>query len=711
MTSTQQNGIEDRNVGGLHTVSPLPKSSAPAEPTTADIRQISYDAITIESSPKVSHHKDDTMLRKLRADRVLKSFCEDISDSDDDVGESSVMSRRVSTVSNLVQTDKPLISTPPKVDSYRKHVSHSDEDIVVDSPGVPAQLSKQAHKPSNSVISAKDDGFNLLDDDANKSTRAKPIQPSLFVPFDEDEDSSLSSIIPVAMKSPSYSKGNKSKDVHETGDDEDTPSIVRHDVILSSSSSSDDEESLVAVSHKAPKQLPENYEFDKRLITTSVGHANPFLKKLIKNASTTREKHDHLRKQRERERLDEQFARSIEQQERDHEVTMDVVQEEDETIDFTSSPDFDEKAPSSFSFSKNKVLHASTSDNQRSTTRTVSSSSMNSTTTRNTTGKKTPAEKRLEKEELRRWKDANTVTRKKEDLLSEMVISIPDSVLSLIKSKQCEEILFGIEIREYHKGDPFITWQRKVNAEYDQVTDSFMPTSPRVIEEDKCCLVYDAKDFVTIMSMETILNKLNRFKKDNPRFSTIVIMLIGWDQLVQKVKNAENRRYTERIRGSSVEDPNKRRKKKQSLEEQLNLEELETTLAQLKVYGFRIFTTKNVHETTVWLQSFTYAIAQARYDKLVRHPEFANVGNIKSGKDIRDTYFKMLLELKFVTEPRAKRITNNFPSLSSLYQTVQQCNGRLPYGDDGRAVMNTNIESTIIKLFKSHDDKELLHMD
>lgn len=63
-------------------------------------------------------------------------------------------------------------------------------------------------------------------------------------------------------------------------------------------------------------------------------------------------------------------------------------------------------------------------------------------------------------------------------------------------------------------------------------------------------------------------------------------------------------------------------------------DQIEAEVAQLQVNGFKVFPTKTTHETLLWLKSFTYTISSARYDKVERNPDLANIGTIKSGVNI-----------------------------------------------------------------------------
>lgn len=481
-----------------------------------------------------------------------------------------------------------------------------------------------------------------------------------------------------------------------TGEEEDV-AISEHNVILSSSPIKENDYTSSIGSIRAAKpsksvippmvlQKAKAYDYDKRLMSSE--KSNRFLDKLISNASSTRERYEKQRREREKE-----------------------IQARATSIP-SSSP---ASSPARSTPSKRPATYEGITAVDLEPSRMANVASLARPAARSKTGSvvqakaqeraQNKATKQQHRDELRRLKEANKVTRTKEQLLDEMIMDIPKIVFSTIKHKKCESELDGIETRESFREDPYVSWQRKVTSKYDTVTDSFIPTSPHVIDEGKCCLVYNVKDFASMMQMETLLSKFKKFRRDHPEFDCIVIMIVEWEQLIQRLKNAENRQYTARMRDGEPEPQKKKRKA--SVEDSLSLKEMEDTISELQVAGFRIFTTKSIHESTIWLKSFTHAIAGARYDKLERNPEFANVGAIKSGKDSQDTYFQMLLQLKFMTEVRAQRVMSVMPTLKSLHKCVKS--GRLPLGKDGKTAMNSNVEASVIKLLTTKDDDELLN--
>lgn len=343
-----------------------------------------------------------------------------------------------------------------------------------------------------------------------------------------------------------------------------------------------------------------------------------------------------------------------------------------------------------------------------------------------------------EKQNRQLYQDANRVNRKKDDLLTEMIIKIPQQVIRDFKGNDHTLELAPIEIQEVSNPENIICWSRKTRAIYDSETDSFKPSPLQILDEKICVFVYTASEFLQMLEMETLVTKFNEVILRNKNFNNFIILINGYDQILQKLKTQENRKYTAKVRSrmepvptAPMEDENsgvanadefepgkrsrggrggRRRKTKAAPRSNTissySSDQIEAEVAQLQVNGFKVFPTKTTHETLLWLKSFTYTISSARYDKVERNPDLANIGTIKSGVNTHDTYLKMLLQFKFMTEVKANRIIDELPTLLHLYNAVNQ--NRLPTGPDGKPLMMSNIQSSIMKLFSTMNDSELL---
>jgi len=341
--------------------------------------------------------------------------------------------------------------------------------------------------------------------------------------------------------------------------------------------------------------------------------------------------------------------------------------------------------------------------------------------TTGTKQRKSKEERELEKQRQNRekqarqlYQDANKVNRKKDDLLNEMIINLSRPVIRDFDKQDYKAELAPIEIKEVIHNENMVTWSRKANSVYEPESDSFKPSNLHVIDEKVCVFVYKAQEFLDMMEMETMIMKFSEIRsKNKSRFDNFIILINGYDQIIQKLKTQENRNYTAKVRSQMLDGddsgPGKKTKKRKTTAKTISsysADEIESEIAQLQVNGFKIFPTKNNHETIQWLKSFTYTISSARYDKVERNPDLANIGTIKSGVNTHDTYLKMLLQFKFMTEVKANRVIDQLPTLFHLYNAVSK--NRIPPGPDGKPLMASNIQSAVMTLLSTRDDGEML---
>lgn len=104
-------------------------------------------------------------------------------------------------------------------------------------------------------------------------------------------------------------------------------------------------------------------------------------------------------------------------------------------------------------------------------------------------------------------------------------------------------------------------------------------------------------------------------------------------------------------------------------------------------------------EAADWLEQLTFDVGQKPYQcvplpspslplalltpspskRRLKHSHVALLGTsedkVQSGKDLQDTYIKLLASLPKVTEPVAKGIVAEYPTLRELYEAWEACEG------------------------------------
>lgn len=316
--------------------------------------------------------------------------------------------------------------------------------------------------------------------------------------------------------------------------------------------------------------------------------------------------------------------------------------------------------------------------------------------------------KELNKKNQKLFKELNKVKRTKVELLQEMIMNMPSQLIAMFTSNDFDlsEELESIQIKSISTksfDENLIYWERKSNSRYDSEKDFFTPVEFHLIKESQNCYVFEILNFIKIIETKSIEEILDLFKSKKN-----IILLIGLDHFITKLKNIEYREYTRKVREnmsqsqSQPESQPKRKSKEKGPVTTLSIKEIESIISTLRINGVKIFPTKNYHEALLWLRSFTYTIASSRYDKFERNLEFANIGTIKSGINSQDTFEKMLLQFKRMSNLKLRLIVQEFQNFKNL----------LDFVNDGNNLSDININGElnlqITKFLKSLNENDIL---
>lgn len=319
--------------------------------------------------------------------------------------------------------------------------------------------------------------------------------------------------------------------------------------------------------------------------------------------------------------------------------------------------------------------------------------------------------------------EVNKVNRKKEDLMSEMIIEISTNVFDeCFDESYMNEILCHTKVEKIVSRFPIISWKRITRATYDKSKDIFIPCPLSQVREKKIVLYYSAEEFVSILMCHELGNILKSVKKESfldisPQVQ-VVFMIEGYDQYLNKIKSIEEKNYQKTImeRLSQQSPPTSRESDRNSLDATNNTSQI-TGIASKDVdslindaqitYCVNIFTVRNSREATRWLQSFTYAISFSLYDKFERNSALANLGGVKSGSDRKSTFFQTMRQFKMMTEQKVEKLYNHYPSLYKIYSRYRR-NDSLGKDSLEKNIVPPSIDSAMKKVFSTDDPFEMV---
>ena len=314
--------------------------------------------------------------------------------------------------------------------------------------------------------------------------------------------------------------------------------------------------------------------------------------------------------------------------------------------------------------------------------------------------------------------EANKVTRKKEELLSEMVIQIPSFLYETdFEDEYMKQIFVEAKVEKTNSSLPIIFWKRKVKARYDAERDIFIPCKPTEINEKNAVIHIKAKDFVNSLIEGAISLLVDACREEAKRHnqtavSHIIIIVEGYVQFLSKIRNMEDKRYKKAVLDKLNPNDDKtgsKKLKKQEDSVSLSAKEIDQLVNETQVsLNVNIFPVKNNKDAINWLQSFTYTIAYALYDKFERNISLANLGTVKSGTDTKTTYFQTVKQFRLMTEPKIEKLYGFYTSIFALYSRFQT-NDTLGKDNFGKNIVPPSTESAMKKLFTSEDPNDVVH--
>ncbi|CUM64309.1 uncharacterized protein PRCAT00001909001 [Priceomyces carsonii] len=311
----------------------------------------------------------------------------------------------------------------------------------------------------------------------------------------------------------------------------------------------------------------------------------------------------------------------------------------------------------------------------------------------------------------------NKVSRKKEDLLSEMIIEVPSFVeKDYFKLEYLRQVFAGTEISLIDSSLPLISWRRKLRSEYDSNADLFVPCEPKKVKERVLVLYFKAQEFTNYLRTGEINKLLDDCKADFKlsylhSVPHIIFMVEGYDNFLNKLKAHENLKYKSAVLGSMNCDTQVKKRRKQNTEDVIDqlAKEIEYMANEAEVQlGVNIFPVKNSSEAVEWLHSFTYTISNALYDKFNRNESLANLGTVRSGSDLKSTFLQTMKQFNLMTEPRAEKLFGYFGSLSSVYSKYR-FSSTLGTDAQGKNIVPPSTDLAMRKLFTSHDPNEIIY--
>ncbi|CDR38351.1 hypothetical protein NBRC10512_004035 [Rhodotorula toruloides] len=272
-----------------------------------------------------------------------------------------------------------------------------------------------------------------------------------------------------------------------------------------------------------------------------------------------------------------------------------------------------------------------------------------------------------------------------------------------------------------------VRWTRLCDRMWSEERRMYVPLKDKeriVVEEDSRLIFLTALDLSRHIANSTLSTHISTIQSRLPPHVNLFIMLFGLNTLYRDMERARQEAYRNSIRAGQAEGadaPTKGVKPAGIGEDQPSRDDLELELMRVQVKSrCMIVSVDKVAEAVDWFEQLTFDIGQKPYQRL-KHSHISILGTsedkVVSGKDLQDTYIRMLASLPKVTESVAKGIVAEYPTLRALYESWDRCpserdkkemlvgigKGRNLDGTATNRAIGKDLSAFIYKVFNSRD--------
>ena len=251
-----------------------------------------------------------------------------------------------------------------------------------------------------------------------------------------------------------------------------------------------------------------------------------------------------------------------------------------------------------------------------------------------------------------------------------------------------------------------VKWRRKIGAEYNEELGLWERlSSPKIVREKHVLVLLSAAEFAHVAAKSgdggnqvtkdegVMTNNLDKHVCDlRTKYNgcTPIYLVEGLSAWLRKSKSAKNREYTAAVHSRLLADggfapqassqPVRKRKAPAATElSAIDDDVAESLLLHLQLnQNVYIQHTKSSAASAEWIKTFTEHISTIPYrqERMLMNDNNASfcmdVGQVRTGDDVLDTYVKVLQEVRRVTPAMAYGIVNHYATVHQLVAGFKQ---------------------------------------
>ncbi|GAA5869905.1 hypothetical protein JCM16303_001837 [Sporobolomyces ruberrimus] len=227
-----------------------------------------------------------------------------------------------------------------------------------------------------------------------------------------------------------------------------------------------------------------------------------------------------------------------------------------------------------------------------------------------------------------------------------------------------------------------IRWTRVCTTKWDDGRAMYLPlpeAEPIIIEEDTRLVFLTAHDLSHHVADDTLSSFMTKLQAQLASHVNLFILLYGLPAIYRDLERVRQAVYKKGVRLDAGQAEGNAIKPAGIGERQPSKDELELAIMRMQMKTrCMIVSVDKIEDAVDWLEQINFDVGQKPYQRLkLSHITMLGTGeaNLQSGKDLQDTYIKMLASLKGVTDAVAKGIAGIYPTMRSLLEAWDRCPG------------------------------------
>jgi hypothetical protein len=215
------------------------------------------------------------------------------------------------------------------------------------------------------------------------------------------------------------------------------------------------------------------------------------------------------------------------------------------------------------------------------------------------------------------------------------------------------------------------TWRRIVTKTFDPQLNAFVPTDRTYLNDEPFVLCgMRAETLADLVARNAIVSEVRTLKQAFPQ-RQVLVLVDGLDEYFRKIKLEIKRSFQKQVREDGTSVAPAATTSSSSSSAKPDSRAIDQAILQINcTLGCNVMTVMRGETFADWMVTYTREVAVRPYEKLQMNVNTrVTIDDLgPSGKNLRDTWARMLQILSGFTPPVAEAVLQTYPTVQSLLQ-------------------------------------------